>query len=426
MWDESFLWGLVARRALGEAGLDFTLINSGDVRQGALADYGLLYVPGGWASNKLKALGEEGAQGIKRFVEGGGSYVGVCGGAGLATSEGLRLLNIRRRPLDQRVPSLSGRIMAGISPHPVWKRINNKKRGGARPEFHIWWPSQMEPDKNDPSIKILASFEGETEDTFSSDFNVADTPELDKLEQLYRLNLDPGRMRGSPLVMEGVYGSGRVFITLIHFDTPGDFNGRRALKNLWEYMGCGGCGGYSKGRNEKTAGHNKKKADWSADWSAGWPAWSANELVAPVEGLYRFGLRNFLWFPRGWVVQWRRGVRGLEYFTLREMIRELAACAEDIPPEEITALAGELRRFTEKAKTLLMLERLALQEGRTLTFSNASSLTFSNVSSGEMAALRAELFSDSKSHGGAFKALLDKVDALLYRHLKEGDSKGGI
>ncbi len=394
MWDESFLWGLVALRALRDAGLDFTLINSADVRQRALKDYRLLYVPGGWASNKLKALGEEGALEIRRFVEAGGSYAGVCGGAGLATSEGLGLLDIRRRPLERRVPSLSGRIRAAVSPHPIW-------RGIGMPEFHIWWPSQMEPAEDGP-VKILASFEGATSDTFSSDLNVADTPDLDRMEQIYKLNLDPRRMRGSPLVMEGVFGAGRVFITLIHFDTPGDLSGRRALENLWEYMGCG------RAPNDETAGQDKM-ADQSAERAA-------RELAAPVEELYRFGLRNFLWFQRGWVVQWRRGVRGLEYFTLREMARELAFLSRGEKSRALadetglSALAGEVRRFTEKAKKLLMLERLALQEGRPITFSSASS--------DEMAALRTELFSGSKSHGGAFKAVLDRMDALLYRFLK--------
>ena len=422
LWDESFLWGLVACRALKKAGLDFSLINANDIRQGALADYRLLYVPGGWASNKLKALGEQGAMMIKRFIERGGSYFGVCGGAGLATSEGLGLLPIKRKPLEQRVPSLSGKITAAICPHPVWKGIS-----GPRAKFHIWWPSQMEPGKNDKSmkIKILAAFDAATEDTFSSDLSVADTPDIGRMERAYGLNLDPGRMCGSPLVMEGAYGAGRVFISLIHFDTPGDVNGRRALKNLWDFFGCG--------RAICPEDKNKKQKNGRAGGRAA-RKFLFSVLSEPVEELYQFGLRNFLWFPRGWVIQWRRGVRGLEYFTLREMVREMASSpgAGEISAGEIEALAGGLRNFCEKAKKLLMQERLALQEGRAITFSNASS--------DEMAELRMELFSGSKSHGGQFKILLDKIDALLCRALKaeelhplptlslkgEGLTKGGI
>jgi hypothetical protein len=59
LWDESFLWGLMARRALTEAGLPFDLLRSEDIRAGALSRYRMLFVPGGWASNKMDALGEQ-------------------------------------------------------------------------------------------------------------------------------------------------------------------------------------------------------------------------------------------------------------------------------------------------------------------------------------------------------------------------------
>ena len=399
LWDESNLWGLVAIRALRKAGLSFSLMNSADIRGGALenAGYRLLYVPGGWAKNKLSALGADGAAMIRRFVESGGMYAGVCGGAGLATNEGLGLLNLRRLPLKERVPSLSGKIKAGIVPHPVWAGIR-------RPEFHIWWPSQLDfkPEESCAPIRMLASFEAPMAGTFSSDLPVADfsPADIDRLERLYSLNLDPARMAGAPLVMEGAFGAGRVFITLIHFDTPGDRNGGLALRNLWEYAGCGKAPRAGDGKKEGPKGFFLRRPS------------TLKELAAPMEELYRFGLRNFLWFPRGWVIQWRRGVRGLEYFTLREMTREFLASmpGPSISRAETAGLARDLRLFAEKAKALLTLERLALQEGRPLTFSSASS--------GEMAALRTELFGNAKSHGGAFKALLDRVDALLYGRLK--------
>lgn len=47
LWDESFLWGLMARRALRDAGLPFDLIRSDEIKAGALSRYGMLFVPGG-------------------------------------------------------------------------------------------------------------------------------------------------------------------------------------------------------------------------------------------------------------------------------------------------------------------------------------------------------------------------------------------
>ena len=60
LWDESFAWGLMARQALAEAGLPFDLLRSEDICGGALSRYRMLYVPGGWASQKLIALGDRG------------------------------------------------------------------------------------------------------------------------------------------------------------------------------------------------------------------------------------------------------------------------------------------------------------------------------------------------------------------------------
>jgi putative intracellular protease/amidase len=58
LWDESFLWGLTAFEALKAAGLPFDLVRSEDIRANKLRDYSMIFVPGGWASNKRKALGE--------------------------------------------------------------------------------------------------------------------------------------------------------------------------------------------------------------------------------------------------------------------------------------------------------------------------------------------------------------------------------
>ncbi|MDP2278298.1 MAG: hypothetical protein Q8K51_08755, partial [Nitrospirota bacterium] len=60
LWDESFLWGLMAYKALQANGLPFELIRAEDIKKGCLKNYAMLFVPGGWASNKLKPLGDKG------------------------------------------------------------------------------------------------------------------------------------------------------------------------------------------------------------------------------------------------------------------------------------------------------------------------------------------------------------------------------
>ncbi|MDA8174430.1 MAG: hypothetical protein M0018_07565 [Nitrospiraceae bacterium] len=384
LWDESFLWGLVAFRALNANGLKFKLLRCDDIKQGALAGYNLLFVPGGWASNKLKALGPEGAQAVREFVKGGGSYFGICGGAGLATGEGLGLLPIGRRPLKERVPSLSGRVRARLASHQIW---GGKEKQHAK--FHIWWPSQFVV--NGKNIRILAEFEGATEDTFSSDIKPVDVKDWAPFEQSYGLNLDPARMHGDPLVVEGRYGRGNVLASLIHFDTPDDASGQAVLGNIWRYMG-GTASGATAETETPRAGRQ------------------CAALLGPIEELMAFGLENSLWSPRGWTIQWRRGVRGLEYATLYEMAKELAAMTKDVSDARLDELSQRLGMFCRKAKTLLTMEKAALSSGEALSFSRASSP--------EMKELREELFSSSKSHGGEFKRVLDLADSLLYEKLE--------
>jgi hypothetical protein len=68
--------------------------------------------------------------------------------------------------------------------------------------------------------------------------------------------------------------------------------------------------------------------------------------------------------------------------------------------------------FVEKAKRLLILERHALQKGH---------ITYEKCDDPEIKEIRSELFSDSKSHGGMFKDLIDEIDNLLFMLIKNRD-----
>jgi putative intracellular protease/amidase len=390
LWDESFLWGLMAYRTLRSIGLPFELLRAEDIRAGALDDYRMLFVPGGWASNKLKALGGEGADAIRTFVENGGAYFGICGGAGLATDEGLALLPITRRPTRERVPSLSGPVALELPEAALWQFVG--RRSHDRAVFHIWWPSQFVV--SDGTADILARYAEILPEAYSADLNVGDVGEQGDwkaLEDAYGINLDPRRMIGEPAVVSGNYGSGGVLLSLVHLDTPGDRNGAQALKNIW-----------------------KQYAGWDGSLAEPAPApremsYAAEELFTTAYDLIAFGERNFLWYWRTpLLLQWRRGIRGLEYCTLYGLIEELRG-QPGIGAEHLLPLKALLDPFAEKARLLLFRERMALQTG---------GLTYEKTDDPEIARLRQELFSATKSYGGTFKELLDKLDAVLMNQLR--------
>jgi len=387
LWDESFLWGIMAYKALNALGLSFDLIRAEDIKRGELDKYGMLFVPGGWASNKSKALGEAGRRAVQDFVADGGNYLGFCGGAGLATKAegGIGLLNVKRRPTKERVPSFSGRIELNLYKHPIWLNQDSNV-------FHAWWPSQFVVE--DKEIKALASYGKALPDSFSSDLNVGDVKAnggWKTLEDIYQINLDPARLIDEPAIIEGGYGRGKVILSLIHFDTPDDINGAAVLKNLWTYLG--GSQDSVEGRSLGSAEKNSKLI---------------SELEREVNKLITFGERNFLWFWRNpMLLQWRRGIRGLEYNTIYIMIKEIIR--ENSAGNDIKRIREMLVPFIEKAKKLLLLERQAMQKGH---------ITYEKCEDVEIRGIRSELFSDTKSHGGMFKELIDKVDESLFSLIK--------
>ena len=69
-------------------------IDADEMRSGKLSDVDVLVHPGGSGSKQGKALGEEGRKAVVRFVQDGGGYLGVCGGAYLATNDYSWSLNL--------------------------------------------------------------------------------------------------------------------------------------------------------------------------------------------------------------------------------------------------------------------------------------------------------------------------------------------
>ncbi len=432
LWDESLLWGIMAYKALKANNLAFELISSDDIRNGRLNQYSMLFVPAGWASNKLKTLGDEGEGEIKRFVSEGGSYLGFCGGAGLATLEGIGLLHVKRKPTKERIPSFSGRIHLTTDDHPIWDGITTNV-------FHVWWPSQFLI--KDKSIKILATYGKALPDSFSSDLNVGDVEangSWSELEETYQINLDPGRFMNEPAVIEGISGKGKVILSLIHFDTPDDGNGEVVLSNLWKYLTPEAESGISTLPTLPLPLVEKKKACPERSRRGEGVILVLNGLISELEttvsDLITLGERNFLWFWRNpMLLQWRRGVRGLEYCTLYIMIKQIeemihrqleingqkysiesqlskANCRPYFLNTELNSIRELLVPFVKKAKKLLILERLSLNNGY---------ITYKRCDNSEIQKIREELFSTSKSHGGMFKKLINEVSKVSYSLIKE-------
>jgi hypothetical protein len=319
-------------------------------------------------------------------------------------------------PSRERVPSFSGPILFSCGEHAIWQGIK-------RPVFSVWWPSQfLVMNQN---VRILARYEEAQADAFSSDVNVADGGIIgwSDLERRYGILLDPARLCGEPGIVEGRFKRGRVILSLIHFDAPGDRNGAVVLRNLWRYLASYHPSHPPLDGGGDRGGHLPDVPQRILE--------TVDEIQAAVAELITAGARNFLWYWRNpLLLQWRRGVRGLEYATLAVMIDQIVRClrysgASDpcclpalslsIDPsrleEDLKEIREQLIPFCEKAKRLLVRERFAMM---------AAPLSPVECADAEISSLRLELFASAMSHGGLFKRLIDPVDRLLYRLIKTG------
>ena len=428
LWDKSFLWGLIAYDTFRHLRVHFDLLTSADVGAGGLEGYDVLFVPGGWASDKIVSLGAEGRRHIRDFVQAGGSYLGICGGAGLALSHenGLALAAIGRTPAAARLPSFSGpiRLEPAAADHPMWTGLS----GGGH--FHAWWPGQFSLDDNG-DVQVLARYGAPGEGSYVTDLPALAAMDWEFWEKRYGINLNPQRIAGGPAVIETRFGLGKVLLSYLHFETPGDPAGHRVLLNILAYL--------AGGKQVAGAAPSACRAPVRAS-SAGRPAAApgtagpettsgsallnemmeiTRQLRRSADDLIEFGKKNGLWVQRNdWVLRWRRGIRGVEYSTLYAMLARLdgvarrlaadAACQADEPvkgvAENIRRLRDISRPFFEDAPALLLLERDALGRGP---------LSPLETDDERIRTLRERMFSHSKRYGGLFGQIIALADEAL-------------
>lgn len=407
-WDQALPWGIICAETLQQLDIPFHLLTAEEIAAGRLDGYRILLVPGGWASHKIEALGKLGETRIKEFIRRGGSYLGFCGGAGMALSSrpSLNIVPLERMPLSDRLPSASGHVVVrGIEGHPAWT--------GLPLEFpvSIWWPSQFnwQPLPGCTPLGVYLSA--------GSDFRVADicVSDLDgysvswaQWEKVYGINLNPERLIGHPAILEAREGRGRLILSYPHLETPGDRLGNQLFRNILHYLDS-----MASKRVFVKDSPSAPKPLFDAP-----PGENSLDLIRKakdaIDELISFGERHLLWtWRQPWLLQWRRGIRGLEYGSLAVAMSVLAdecermePCGRELDPwrEAAGKLEESVRSFCRPARRLLLEENLALQAG---------ALTKLGKVNDTVDQLREELFGNRMSHAGICQTLFDELDALL-------------
>ena len=233
-------------------------------------------------------------------------YLGFCGGAGLALSvdDGLGLVPLSRDSGAGRVAGLSGPVLVrptrSATAHTLWQDAPNPSR------WLVWFPGQF-AEPTHPSVQVIARYHDAT-------------PEL----CLAGPSQDISPLWGQPAVIEATLGQGRLLLSYVHLDTPGDAPGGEALERLWAAW---------LGSEAKTRPMSRTSL----------PSPRLAALAASCAELWEQGRFLGLWQARHPAMPlWQRGARGLEFWELRRMTHALAAWGPDDPE-----LARELESALE-------------------------------------------------------------------------------
>ncbi|MGC9196295.1 MAG: BPL-N domain-containing protein [Syntrophobacteraceae bacterium] len=404
LWTHSLVWGLLCMDALSLLGIPCRLLSAADICQGRLEAERLriLIVPGGWADHKVRALGEEGRAKIARFIDAGGSYVGFCGGAGLALSSppALNLVPIRRMDLSRRLPSASGRVyVCGTPAHAAWEDIPEQI------PLSIWWPSQFLMPSGCEALCLASYTNRPGEDFQVADIRVSDidgSVSWGELEKLYGINLDPARLQGQPALIEARRGKGSLILSYAHLETPGDFWGNRLFFNILKYLDDSlACADPDR---QNTADRLLSGAGQRAN--AGLPSSPIVKARQAAADLIAFGEANLLWnWRKPWLLYWRRGVRGFEYGSLFVTL----CCLAELETKSGSVEGGaELEQrtleFCELARQLLFEEKMATGTGALSKLGRVND---------KIDSLRALLFGAKMNHAGLCSRLFEHIDRML-------------
>jgi len=143
--------------------------------------------------------------------------------------------------------------------------------------------------------------------------------------------------------------------------------------------------------------------------------------LGSADDLIRFGERHLLWRWRNpWLLNWRRGIRGLEYGTLAVSLRSAVARSRELAADYETGpldpwlepskkLEEDVGMFCRLAQRLLLEEKLATQAGKLKKLGTVNDTVDQ---------LRERLFGNKMNHGGLCGTLFDRLDELLLHVLR--------
>ena len=411
LWDSSNIWVLTAYYALESLSLPYQIIKPGEVRQALLDndDYSMLFVPGGSARKKNADLGDEGRFAIREYVRQGGSYLGICGGAGLGLSDeslGVCICPWKRAQINQRIHhQMSGNVricleycngfdslLPDISDIPFDNEI----------EVPIWWPGRFEESKQENGVKVVARYSGIGKNLYAGDINLDSLPDfvLKDLTTEYHIDILASILK-MPAVIAGKYGSGRYLLSYPHLETPAS---RKA--NLWLIKIISDMAGITI--------NDSKIPQWYPAVGVRWMDDALLRCRDDILTLLDVAERQGLLFERlPWLIGWHAGIPGVQLNTMALALCSLATHSPNLQAKREwnaakSKFCSVFESFIRQSYACLMAQRLASTTPDTFKLNDLDKKIDA-------------LFGNPMFGGGIFNELMLLLDAPLFELLKGGE-----
>jgi glutamine amidotransferase-like uncharacterized protein len=158
-----------------------------EVRAGVLDQFDLVIFPGGSGSRQAEGLGGDGREVVRRFVENGGGYIGICAGCYLACenySWSLKILDAKTKSQKWK----RGVKLLDLGLAPDGRDLLGSKESTVSVKYANGPVMEPAGSPDLPDYTTLATFKTETAEN--------DTPK--------------GIQIDSPAILTGVFGKGRV------------------------------------------------------------------------------------------------------------------------------------------------------------------------------------------------------------------------
>lgn len=188
----------------GESVFAWEVLNSADIQPGWLSGYDVVIIPGGNAVKQIERLGSIGKDAVREFVRDGGGYVGICGGAKLATAG-----------YDWSLALVNAKTLTGMMDIPGVGAVSLGARGGGTVNMEL----------TDAGRRIFSDCPGLMKTRFCAGpiflpAGLKNLPECVSLAayrtEICRYEPQRGTMIDTPAIIAGHFGKGQVIIFSPH------------------------------------------------------------------------------------------------------------------------------------------------------------------------------------------------------------------